>query len=74
MACNGCGSSGACSCSIIAGEGITVTGTGTPTNPYVVTASILDLTGVLRVRDFRLLFWAGTVFYLGAMVSYVALP
>ena len=25
-------------------------------------------------RDFRLLFVAGTVFYLGAMVSYVALP
>ena len=25
-------------------------------------------------RDFRLLFWAGTVFYLGGMVSYVALP
>src|SRR5918997_6846107 len=25
-------------------------------------------------RDFRLLFWAGTVFYFGAMVSYVAIP
>ena len=28
----------------------------------------------LRSRDFRLLFFAGTVFYLGAMVSYVAIP
>lgn len=25
-------------------------------------------------RDFRLLFWAGTVLYLGGMVSYVAVP
>ncbi|HET7279685.1 MAG TPA: MFS transporter [Dermatophilaceae bacterium] len=32
-------------------------------------------TGPLREsRDFRLLFWAGSVFYLGGMVSYVALP
>ena len=28
----------------------------------------------LRYRDFRLLFVAGTVFYLGGMVSYVAIP
>ena len=28
----------------------------------------------LQHRDFRLLFLAGTVFYLGAMVSYVAIP
>jgi MFS family permease len=28
----------------------------------------------LGSRDFRLLFFAGTVFYLGAMVSYVAIP
>jgi len=26
------------------------------------------------LRDFRLLFWAGTVSYLGGMVTYVALP
>ncbi|HRB99792.1 MAG TPA: MFS transporter, partial [Dermatophilaceae bacterium] len=34
----------------------------------------LDLTPWRSSRDFRLLFVAGTVFYLGAMVSYVALP
>ncbi len=34
----------------------------------------VDLTPLRTSRDFRLLFWAGTVFYLGGMVSYVALP
>ncbi len=34
----------------------------------------LDTTPLRESRDFRLLFWAGTVFYLGAMVSYVAVP
>jgi len=34
----------------------------------------VDVTPLRESRDFRLLFWAGTVFYLGAMVSYVALP
>jgi MFS family permease len=34
----------------------------------------IDLTPLRTSRDFRLLFWAGTVFYLGGMVSYVALP
>lgn len=34
----------------------------------------VDLTPLRTSRDFRLLFVAGTVFYLGAMVSYVALP
>jgi len=34
----------------------------------------VDTTPLRESRDFRLLFWAGTVFYLGAMVSYVALP
>lgn len=34
----------------------------------------VDLTPLRDSRDFRLLFWAGTVFYLGGMVSYVALP
>src|SRR3954468_17229972 len=33
----------------------------------------MDLTP-LRSRDFPLLFFAGTVFYFGAMVSYVAIP
>jgi MFS family permease len=34
----------------------------------------LDLTPLRESRDFRLLFLAGTVFYLGGMVSYVAIP
>ncbi|MGA8846355.1 MAG: MFS transporter [Nocardioides sp.] len=34
----------------------------------------IDVTPLRTSRDFRLLFVAGTVFYLGAMVSYVAIP
>lgn len=34
----------------------------------------VDVTPLRTSRDFRLLFGAGTVFYLGAMVSYVAIP
>lgn len=34
----------------------------------------IDLAPLRTSRDFRLLFWAGTVFYLGAMVTYVAVP
>jgi MFS family permease len=34
----------------------------------------MDVTPLRQSRDFRLLFVAGTVFYFGAMVSYVAIP
>ncbi|MGZ4608929.1 MAG: MFS transporter [Actinomycetes bacterium] len=34
----------------------------------------IDVTPLRTSRDFRLLFTAGTVFYLGGMVSFVALP
>jgi MFS family permease len=34
----------------------------------------IDVTPLRTSRDFRLLFAAGTVFYLGGMVTYVALP
>jgi MFS family permease len=34
----------------------------------------IDVTPLRTSRDFRLLFAAGTVFYIGGMVSYVALP
>lgn len=34
----------------------------------------MDVTPLRTSKDFRLLFVAGTVFYLGAMVSYVAIP
>lgn len=39
-----------------------------------LTALWPDLTPLRTSRDFRLLWIAGTVFYLGGMVSYVALP
>jgi MFS family permease len=34
----------------------------------------MDVSPLRASRDFRLLFAAGTIFYLGAMVSYVAIP
>ena len=34
----------------------------------------MDITPLRTSRDFRLLFLAGTVFYFGGMVSYVAIP
>ncbi|WP_435747183.1 MFS transporter [Nocardioides sp. SYSU DS0663] len=34
----------------------------------------VDVSPLRESRDFRLLFWAGTVFYFGAMVTYVAVP
>ena len=34
----------------------------------------VDITPLRTSRDFRLLFAAGTVFYVGGMVTYVALP
>jgi MFS family permease len=34
----------------------------------------MDVTPLRESRDFRLLFTAGTIFYLGAMMSYVAIP
>ena len=34
----------------------------------------MDVTPLRESRDFRLLFIAGTVFYLGGMVTYVAIP
>src|SRR4051794_8736194 len=34
----------------------------------------LDVSPLRTSRDFRLLFWAGGIFYLGQMVTYVAIP
>jgi MFS family permease len=39
-----------------------------------VRAMRMDTTPLRTSRDFRLLFAAGTVFYLGGMISYVAIP
>ena len=49
MAC--CGSSGGCSCIINAGAGISVAGSGTVTDPYVVTSTVIDLSQFLVVQD-----------------------
>jgi MFS family permease len=51
--------------------------TGPPPRPTLrarIAGLRVDITPLRTSRDFRLLFWAGTVFYLGGMVSYVALP
>jgi MFS family permease len=37
-------------------------------------AARIDLTPLRTSPDFRTLFWAGTVFYLGSMFGYVAIP
>ncbi len=42
--------------------------------PERLRAMRMDVTPLRDSRDFRLLFVAGTVFYFGAMVSYVAIP
>ncbi len=39
-----------------------------------IRALSMDLTPLKESRDFRLLFSAGTVFYLGGMITYVAIP
>ena len=47
-----CGCAGnVCSCLIVAGDGISVTGTGTSANPYIVDATSSTISGLLRVTD-----------------------
>lgn len=43
-----CGCSSQCSCAVVGSENITVTGTGAPANPYVISA---DAGGALQVTD-----------------------
>lgn len=43
-----CGCSSTCSCSVVAGDGVTVSGIGTAGNPYVISA---DAGGALQVND-----------------------
>lgn len=45
-----CGHSG-CACIVNGGDGITVTGSGSPSDPYVVTSNITELTGLIGVQD-----------------------
>lgn len=47
----GCCSGNTCSCLITHGNGITVTGSGTPIDPYVVSAVLPDFSKSLTVRD-----------------------
>lgn len=53
MAKCGCGSSGggSCSCRIVGGSGIIVTGAGTDTSPYVVVASGQNIAGTIVAED-----------------------
>jgi hypothetical protein len=46
-----CGGTGQCSCSFIEGDGIRITGSGTATNPYEITALGLPITGQVAVAD-----------------------
>lgn len=46
-----CCSQDVCSCLIHSGDGITVTGSGSPTDPYVVTANFPDFSQSLTVTD-----------------------
>lgn len=50
MARCGC-SSGTCSCSIVAGEGIVVSGAGSAANPYEISIGDVDLGGAFQVID-----------------------
>lgn len=47
----GCCSGNTCSCLITQGNGITVTGSGTPVDPYIVSAVLPDFSKSLTVRD-----------------------
>lgn len=41
-----CGCGGSCSCALISGDGVTVTGSGTPANPWVPNAAIANCADV----------------------------
>lgn len=47
----GCGGAATCSCLIVGGPGIAVEGSGTQSNPFVVSADLPDFSDILRVRD-----------------------
>jgi hypothetical protein len=45
-----CGHSG-CACILEAGAGVSVLGSGTPTDPYVIASTVTDLSAFLQVQD-----------------------
>lgn len=51
MARNCCDKGGGCSCIVQGGTGITVEGSGTSENPFVVSSDLAELGGLLQVRD-----------------------
>lgn len=52
MAGRGCGcAGGSCSCSVIGGSGVNVTGIGTAADPFVVVAEIDQLSGPIQFND-----------------------
>lgn len=51
MACTSCGSSAGCACIIEAGVGIEVTGSGSPTDPYIINSTVVDLSQFFTVQD-----------------------
>lgn len=53
--CNCAGST--CACKVQAGAGVTVTGIGTASNPYVVTATIGQASSVLSFDDTPTIVW-----------------
>ena len=46
-----CCGGGACACIVNAGNGIEVTGSGTPNDPYLIASTVGGLADLLRVRD-----------------------
>lgn len=46
-----CCTGSGCACIVEAGAGIAVTGSGTPTDPYVIVSTVVDLSQFLRVVD-----------------------
>jgi hypothetical protein len=46
-----CCTTGGCACILTAGQGIEIDGSGTTSDPYIITNTITDLTGFLQVQD-----------------------
>lgn len=51
MPSNCCSNGGACACLILAGDGINIAGSGSPSDGYIVSADFPDLVGSFTVQD-----------------------
>lgn len=47
----GCGSSGGCSCRLSPGPGINISGSGTPVDPFVITAEVTTFADSFQAQD-----------------------